>query len=195
MGTAGLKSHSDLVCCRVGSTGSRRRQNSKGSAASKLIPPFASPLCDPPKLLAVVPGVTAQIWAGFGPCVEVSACPGVFCVLPWLLASPQGRAAEFLLQQELLPGCELSLPVAGGEQMGCQNIQVPVWTPTYSCHHVTDSLAKAFSLPAPKTLWLLSLQKRHTLRSVSPGSHQSSLLCLGVASQGWKIWDGRRERG
>lgn len=140
MGTAGPKSHSVLACCRISSARGKRRWNSKGSAASKQEshPLPLSPVT--PELLAVVPGVTAQIWLSLSPVLKL--------VLPWLLASPQGKAAEF---QESLSGCELSLSVAGGEQMGCQKIRIPVWTPTCSCHHVTGSLAKAFSLPAPKT--------------------------------------------
>lgn len=117
----------------------------------------------------------------------------MLCELPWLLASPRGKAAALLLQQESLSGCELSLPVAGGQQLGCHKIKVPVWTPPCSCHHVTGSWAKAFSLPAPKPPWLLSLQRHRTPTSVSPGWHRSSLVCLAVASQGWKTWHGRRE--
>lgn len=99
VGTAGPKGHNGLVCCRVGSTRDRRRWNSKGSAASKLIPPFASPLCDPPRLLAVFPGVTAQIWAGFGPCVEVSACSGCVQCAPLALGIPTGEGSRISLNR------------------------------------------------------------------------------------------------
>lgn len=76
----------------------------------------------PRRLVAVISGGTARIWARFRLHIGVNACTACvsLCSPVCVFAFLQGKPAELLLQQKLLPSCELALAVVGGEQMGCQ---------------------------------------------------------------------------
>lgn len=138
----------------------------------------------PPRLTAMVSEGTAQIWARFRLCVEARACTACVsvCSLVCLLSAV---AAEIAVESQIGPCC------GWGRMDGLpkKKKKAPIQRPTCSCLHKTDTLAKAFSLPAPVASTAL-LPPRPPCTPRSSSCHLESWLasllldvCLpGVAS-------------
>lgn len=148
------------------------------------VPPTASPPCHPPGSQPWSQRVQPRFGLGLGSALKRERALPVFLCAPWC-------GCFLLLQQKSLSSHKLALAVVGGEWMGCQKKKkkAPIQRPTCSCLHKTDTLAKAFSLPAPVAS-TASLPPRPPSTPRSSSCHLESWLasllldvCLpGVAS-------------